>query len=266
MWTVLAISVGMIAVRAATSWIVAGPFHSSVDWPDQPSIPAIVRQTLAPSLVELALWLVVITALGWRRAVGFRHGTLTPVGFVAIAVASAVLVIGVADGPIAVPGIGAAGTALVAFVVAALCEEVAFRGFVLHGVSCKLGVPTGVMVSSLFFALAHVPWMIGRGPSALPLLAVLFADGVFYCWIRISTGTLWYVTTFHALSNLLTLIYGYWGASSLLGHDAFVAVKLVTPILGVLWWTALAGGWSIRFTRGAVVPETPARSHPEPDP
>ena len=86
------------------------------------------RQTLVPSLVDVAMWLVIVTALGWRRAVGFGGGVMSLGGIVPIVIFCPMLVVGVADPSIAERGLPLLGVALAAVLVAAFVEEVAFRG------------------------------------------------------------------------------------------------------------------------------------------
>jgi membrane protease YdiL (CAAX protease family) len=85
---------------------------------------------------------------------------------------------------------------IAASVVAALCEEVVFRG-ALYAWLRRFGSPATVAVSSVAFALVHVhAW----GPA--PLLLNLGA-GALLGWQRWATGTWTAPAATHAAANLL---------------------------------------------------------------
>jgi membrane protease YdiL (CAAX protease family) len=239
--TVAAIALGMYLVANAISWHVAGPFFSYVGWRYEPSIDAVVRQALVPALLEVGLWLGIVVALGWRRAVGFGGGSMSAWGTVPLA-ASCLLLFGAVGTPsIADRGLPLLGIALVSTFVAAFSEELAFRGFLLHGLSRRLGGVAGVGISSGLFALAHLPSMIGSHQRfVLPMLAFLFGSGVFYAKIRIATGSIWYPTAAHAFVNVLTLLYANWGTEEGIASAVFTVVKLGEPMVGLVLWAMLA--------------------------
>jgi membrane protease YdiL (CAAX protease family) len=104
----------------------------------------------------------------------------------------------------------------------ALCEEVLFRGFLF--VQCALlfsrGAPhrptlallAGGLVSSVVFALAHLPHRIGMGGGYANWGAMgmdqgwLVVWGCVYCWLYARTGNLWFVIGVHSLANARTMI------------------------------------------------------------
>ena len=82
-------------------------------------------------------------------------------------------------------------------VVAPWMEELAFRGFLLSGVSAKIGFWPAAVASSLVWAAAH-------GVSGV-LLPFTFT-GILLCWIRRRTGSTRTGIALHAASNTLAAL------------------------------------------------------------
>ena len=90
---------------------------------------------------------------------------------------------------------------LVLAAVPAVCEELAFRGFILSGLR-RIGHKWGAIVgSSLFFGAAH-----GLLQQSLSASAV----GVVIGYVAVQTGSLWPGMLFHAVYNSLSLMM-VWG-------------------------------------------------------
>ncbi len=87
--------------------------------------------------------------------------------------------------------------AFTATVLAPLFEEVLFRGVLLPVVGRRWGIPAGIGVSALVFALAHLS--LSEAPP-------LFALGVGLGWLRWSTGRLFSSVAMHGLWNGLTFV------------------------------------------------------------
>ncbi len=99
----------------------------------------------------------------------------------------------------------------------ALVEEMFFRGFVLpqlfliFRIQLKVGersaMAWSVLLSSIFFALIHIPsWLSpfgGTGPSSNMFidLVILTAAGVFFCLVYIRSGNLFFGVGIHALAD-----------------------------------------------------------------
>ena len=83
-------------------------------------------------------------------------------------------------------------TLIAAVIVAPLCEEVFFRGFVFAGL-CR-GMPVGwaIVLSALLFATTHAD------PGSF---VVLFAIGLALAFLRWRTHSLWPGIALHALNN-----------------------------------------------------------------
>lgn len=104
----------------------------------------------------------------------------------------------------------------------ALCEEVLFRGFlfVQFAVLFSRAAPqqptlmliAAGLVSSVVFALAHLPHRIGMGGGYANWGAMgmdqrwLVVWGCVYCWLYARTGNLWFVIGVHSLANARTMI------------------------------------------------------------
>lgn len=78
----------------------------------------------------------------------------------------------------------------------ALCEELAFRGFILSGFEGRERFWRGVVISSLFFALTH---------SVLQQSLLAFPLGIVIGYVALRTGSLWPGVAFHFVHNSLLL-------------------------------------------------------------
>jgi membrane protease YdiL (CAAX protease family) len=109
-----------------------------------------------------------------------------------------------------------AGLLLLSWTLAALGEEVAYRGYLLTRVREALGggraaVVTGVLVSSLLFGVAHTEQgVVGVGVVAL--------DGIAWSVLRLRYDTVWAAVLAHGFNNTI----------------GFVTFFLVGPVHG-LW-------------------------------
>ena len=82
--------------------------------------------------------------------------------------------------------------------LAALSEELFFRGFVFSGLRSRMTVWPAALISGLVFGLVHAP----TGITTVIPLAVL---GVVLAWLYDKTGSLWPPVIAHALNNGLAL-------------------------------------------------------------
>ena len=91
--------------------------------------------------------------------------------------------------------------------LAAVPEEVAWRGFALPRFQARYNALTASLIVGVLWALWHLPLLLTQGTvmSSYPLVPYLFkvvAVSVIYTWIFNSTrGSLLIVTLFHAASN-----------------------------------------------------------------
>ena len=114
----------------------------------------------------------------------------------------------------------------------ALCEELAFRGFILSGLRHMGSRWRAIVISSLFFGVTH-------GVLQQSISATLV--GMVLAYIVIQTGSLWTSVAFHLVYNSLGL------AAFLLGPDA---------TSGAHWWNWLGelqgGGFVYHWPVAAV--------------
>jgi membrane protease YdiL (CAAX protease family) len=82
--------------------------------------------------------------------------------------------------------------------LAAISEEMFFRGFVFSGLRSRMTVWPAAVISGLVFGLVHAP----TGITTVIPLAVL---GAVLAWLYDRTGSLWPSVIAHALNNALAL-------------------------------------------------------------
>jgi uncharacterized protein len=85
-------------------------------------------------------------------------------------------------------------------VVAPVCEELMFRGFLFRGWSASwLGVTGTVVATSLLFGGAHFQY---SGPGVFSMLCL----GLLFAWLRIRSGTIIVPIIMHMLNNLIVMV------------------------------------------------------------
>jgi membrane protease YdiL (CAAX protease family) len=87
--------------------------------------------------------------------------------------------------------------AVVVILVAPVCEELFFRGFLYRILRTRMALWPAAIVDGVLFGLVHGSWVI------LPILTFL---GVLLCWVYERTGSLFATIAIHALNN--TISYG----------------------------------------------------------
>lgn len=96
------------------------------------------------------------------------------------------------------------GSALAVFLVIGLvgpiCEEIAFRGFILSGLRHLGRKRMAILISSVFFGLAH-------GLLQQSVTATVF--GVVIGYLAVQSGSLFVAIAYHVIHNSLTLVAGY---------------------------------------------------------
>lgn len=82
-----------------------------------------------------------------------------------------------------------------------LVEELLFRGVLLSALLQRWGTAAAVLLSSLVFALAHLPGL-GWQAFALPDLLLL---ALALAWLRLRSGSIWPSVVAHGANNLLAV-------------------------------------------------------------
>lgn len=202
---------------------------------------AAAARLVAVDAIRLALWLVVIGALAWWRPCGLGTGWRSLWGIVPFAVFGIAAFLGA--NLEAVPnGNGFLALLIGSDLLGALREEVAFRGFLLHGLTRRLGGARAVVIGSLLFALVHVPRYLreGRPPREMvALLLIAFGVGVFLCRVRVETGSIWFPAGIHALWNVVVGVGG-WSTPHGQLSGALTALHAIPFALGILMFVILA--------------------------
>lgn len=112
---------------------------------------------------------------------------------------------------------------LCAALVPALCEEMFFRGLLLHLLRRRLSSRAAALLSALLFALLHL---------SLPGFVALLAIGMFLSLLVIRTNHLWVAVIFHAVYNGLVIVLNALKARPSLG-----TVLLFSAVFaGVCWY------------------------------
>lgn len=96
---------------------------------------------------------------------------------------------------------------LVSMLVAPICEELFFRGFVFMGLLRAMPVWAATLLSAFLFAAAHVD------PGSF---AVLFIIGIALAFVRWRTHSLWPSVLLHLLNNAVgsvLILLAMWGAT-----------------------------------------------------
>lgn len=83
------------------------------------------------------------------------------------------------------------------YIVQGAAEEILFRGFFMVSFGARHGMTSGVLVSSLLFAMMH---MNNTGFGVLPFINI-FLFGVFSALIVISTDSIWCAAAIHSVWN-----------------------------------------------------------------
>ncbi|MGZ6036736.1 MAG: CPBP family intramembrane glutamic endopeptidase [Myxococcaceae bacterium] len=211
---------GYLAVFYAV-WAVNGVDYATIsDTADN-----ILKWIVAP-LAFGALYLVIaVTALGWWRPALLEVTKAKPrwliVGPVFMAVAAVVMII-VADKRDTTATMFwfiLIGSLLVGF-----CEELVTRGVLVVGFRGAWNEPKVWFVSTLLFALMHLPnWVFGAGPAALAQVGLAFASGSMLYLTRRVTGSLIFAM----------LLHGLWDFSAFIGEPNLIA-SAILPVNGIL--------------------------------
>jgi ATP-dependent Clp protease ATP-binding subunit ClpC len=200
-----------------------------VGWEWDPTTTAVTRQLIENSAIQLILWLAVLMLLGWRRPAGLVVGSASLWGIVPLGLfwTAALMAAGLTD--VISKGGGFIVLAVVGVFLAALNEEIAFRGFLFHGLTARLGGRIAVLLGSALFALSHLPVEVGRHHPTPVIVGVLighFCSGVALCRIRAETRAVWIPAGVHTLYNLTTVAFAIWASPSDETPAAFVLLKL----------------------------------------
>jgi membrane protease YdiL (CAAX protease family) len=215
----------------------------------------VTRQLIVPSAIVVAMSVGLVLMLRWQRVAGLGLGRADPWGTVPLAVFGVATVVTFTMPNVSSRGPGFIGMVLAGLFLAALSEEILFRGFLLHGLGRRLGGRDAVLLGSALFSGGHIPSLLSAdldGSGVAISLVVLFGLGVLLCRIRVATGSIWLASGVHTLWNFVTVAVV--GFSTTDVPIALALLKLVPIVIGL----KLATGLSRRPRLGAVAPPLPA--------
>lgn len=86
-----------------------------------------------------------------------------------------------------------------AAVISPVYEEIFYRGFIYRWLRTRLGVGTGILLSSLIFTAAHYPVT-----NAMP---VNFLDGIVFAWAYEKTHSIWPGVIIHGAVNAVSIFW-----------------------------------------------------------
>jgi membrane protease YdiL (CAAX protease family) len=166
----------------------------------------VTRQFVVPSAVTVVMSLGIVFLLGWHRAVGLGIGTASRWGIVPLATLLVASVVTLRLPQVSEAGPRFVGLFFLGLLLAALAEEILFRGFLQYGLTRQIGGRRAVLVGSLLFAASHIPTLVIQRQLNLVTLVALFGLGVLLCRIRAATGSIWLPTGVHTLWNFVIFV------------------------------------------------------------
>ncbi len=118
----------------------------------------------------------------------------------------------------------------VACVLAPLCEEYFFRGFVLPTLAVELGPFRATVACGAFFAVMHL--------NPVNALA-LFELGVLFAWLSLRFRSLWPAIAAHASSNVWSSVLYLFSRDGARAQEASLQAVLTFALAGQLFFWAL---------------------------
>ncbi len=173
----------------------------------------------------------------WLRDIGcgFSIGLILPTALTLFLAISGSLTLVPTTWPVSLL-VGVLGGVLMGVFKTALTvsiEEFVFRGYFLQRFRLDLGVQRAALLSSLLFALAHAPAMLGAELSLMPMLIGLFSWFIFGVALSLGflrTGSsLWFPWGLHYAYNL-----GY--SLITFGIAAVYGAPITVTYSGPSWW------------------------------
>ncbi|QWG36305.1 CPBP family intramembrane metalloprotease [Bacillus mycoides] len=126
-------------------------------------------------------------------------------------------------------------------IFAPIVEEIVFRGFLLHRLAYKFGLPTAIVLSSLIFGILHIQNIFG---------AIII--GFVYCIIYVQTESLIAPILIHFIWNLLTGIKDivmYISEDANVNTDALQSIQSMENLVYSTVCVLIGGIWFIMFLK-----------------
>lgn len=189
----------------------------------------------------------------WRRNIGwgFFIGLMLPTVLMAVQAIYGWITLAPAPQPVAsLVMIVLLAVIKMTFIVA--MEELVFRGYFLQRFGFSLRTAFAVLLSSLLWALMHLPSMVGSGLSPILVAIGMVTWTIFGVALCIgflhNENTLWFPFGLHYGYNMSYSLVGglvevtYHAPTWWVGHPAwvpesgFLGLFLAAAILGCVWW------------------------------
>ena len=203
-----AAGLALLFIFAAFEWIV-GPRLSLFEFLQQPIPPFWLRMPLMLGVVLLAVRLVAglkLSAIGlyrWRSWSATEKSYFLQVLVIAnviFAVAVAAQLQAILTGPTAFKHVW---SIFLPYLLWGFYQEVLYRGILQTELVRRWGALPGLLVSNVLFTFGPLHFYhFAEGASAGPILAAVFAIGLFFGVIFLRSGNLWMVAVFHGIGNV----------------------------------------------------------------
>ena len=97
------------------------------------------------------------------------------------------------------------------YLVFGFYQELVYRGMVQLALARRWGAPISIVVANVLYTFGplHAYYFLSPASRAAPMLAAIFAIGLFFGALYQRSGNLWIVAVFHAVGNA----YMVWGSS-----------------------------------------------------
>ena len=197
-------------------WGVAQGFLSGILGLEEPNIPNWALLSFIALAVLFPFWRMVPKVAGWfgrkNGRIAAAASTVLFIPFIIIALRSGLEYAGITSGWFLF--------AASLFLLAA-SEEIVCRGFMMDALGLRRNRITGLLLSSLAFAMLH----LGNCHAAFAGIVNIFLAGVLFGFLRLLTDGLFYPILIHWLWNLATgMIFG-WNVS---GHELLPTIFRTT--------------------------------------
>jgi hypothetical protein len=136
------------------------------------------------------------------------------------------------------------GLALLASVLAPICEEVTFRGYVLSALRTRFSPPRAIVIGAVLFASMHLD------PVRFPALVML---GILFGWLTWRSGSVWTAVVAHATNNAIGSAIASVTALSRLDTESSPEVSASLAFLAI----GAAALWPIGRAFRLATPEPP---------
>lgn len=196
-------------------WAITG-----VDYPRiGDTADTILRWYVTPLAFGAVFLIVAVTALGWWRPALLETEKATPrwllIGPVFMAVAAVITLVASDKSKTT---LNMVWLILIGSLLVGFCEELATRGMLITGFRAAWTEPRVWFVSTLLFALMHLPnWVFGAGPAAVVQVFTAFFSGSMLYLTRRVTGSL----------IPAMLLHGLWDFSAFIGDPAVISNALL---------------------------------------